>query len=557
MLKNSTHIHEFFEKHANATYELIQIQDIHLQEEPYYYITVFRDIYTNRNENVLIPPELLRIKYKLGYYYKAGKKVGINKSLEKQWINIKVSPNDEIKRNVIIFGDESKILINGLNHHHNHFFYRQPSLVYEQEDCVLVIPCSAISIRFYFLSSSMKKAIMNGKLDELYYDKPHFENNVVKILIKKRANKKDLPFLCRFLINKEAESKCKYFFNQRSKSHSELYPLRCHFPVSGEFRILATYKILEYTLFDKPVLYVQNIINDESELGFEELLYKQIVEGEDPNKTPPTNFPMGKRRRFQRKKFPKDNKIRTGSPSSENQFEIIFESAERDANTRNLHVSGENIYIPPLPCTAAPSNANENKTGSQSFEPPDTNGNKNMSQAAYVELPENKSEKLFTLADFIEFYDALMEQTGVEELDSISLNVVPQVMNKKRKKLKAFCINCHRNKERNYIFSTFAYNNRCIYLVEFEQDTAWAPSTWFFVSMDDSSTNYDIDTIEVLIQYYFEEEKATYTMLEKEAISKYKLAFIHHNHKKDEIDDITIDSWCELLLDKILNIQGK
>ncbi|MFB1009042.1 MAG: hypothetical protein QMB85_08160, partial [Sulfurospirillum sp.] len=75
---------------------------------------------------------------------------------------------------------------------------------------------------------------------------------------------------------------------QRSKSNFELYPLRCHFPVSGEFRILATYKILEYTLFDKPVLYVQNIINDESELGFEELLYKQIVEGEDPNKTPPT-----------------------------------------------------------------------------------------------------------------------------------------------------------------------------------------------------------------------------------------------------------------------------
>lgn len=550
MLKNSEHVHEFFEKHPYATYEFIQILDIQLHEPPYCYIAIFRNIHTNRNENVLIPPELLRVKYRIGYYYKAGKKININKFLRKEWIDLKVSYDTKIERNATIFGDESKILIDGLNQYNNHYFYKQSSIVYEFENYLLVIPCSAIALRFYFLSSSMKNAVMNGSLDDLYYDKPLYENDEVHILIKKRANKKDLPFLCRFLINKEAMQKFKYFYNQRHTISQSLYPIRSHFPVSGEFRILVTYTSLATTINGKPVFYVHNIINDDSALGFSKIFYKQIVAKEDPSKVPSQEQRVGKPRKFSRNKFPKDKTIRPGTPSSENSLEIIFEIAERDANTRNLNVNGENIYMPG-PENPTPIDKKDEKKGSQSFSPPAPNGNKSLSTTALVEVPEDKLKKPFMLVDFIVFYDALMECTSVEELEHISLEIVPQVNNKVRNTLKVFSTNHDTNQARNYLFSIFAYDNRCVYLVEFEQDAAWGPSTWFFASMDDSSTNYAIDTIEEIITYYFETEKVTYSMLEEKVQQDYQLAFIKHNHKRDKVDSIEIDIWCENLLEKI------
>lgn len=142
---------------------------------------------------------------------------------------------DEAK-NLIDYGEVNKYLL------------RQYVHVEEQDDYTLIIPCYTIANRFYFLSSSMKQAIMSGTLGELYYEGSfHSENNttnetVVKLHIKKKAGKKDLPFLCRFIGNSFARARLEYIANQKSLSGAfEYQPIKAQFPIRDAFDIYASY----------------------------------------------------------------------------------------------------------------------------------------------------------------------------------------------------------------------------------------------------------------------------------------------------------------------------
>lgn len=543
-------VDEYLEKNPNSTFELLQILDMYkIKEEPYYFIAILRNIKTNWNEKVLVSPELLRVKYRVGYYYKAGKRVAINEALQKDFIEINAPANYNLIQNKTIF-NESKFFIDGLNAYFHKFFYKQWSYKIELENSVLVVPCSTIAIRFYFLSASMKNAVMEGTLDELYYHVFDVEDDEIKIHIKKRANKKDLPFLCRFLSNNESMGRLKYFYNQRAATQNESISLKSHFPVSGQFNIAISYKILDYRINDKPVYYVQNITNDDSPLGFSKIEYKQFSNKKDPKDVLSTSIRLPRRNQYKKKSFREyDNVIRQGTPSSNNRLEVIFESAEKDLNTLNLKVRGENIYTSDDGSPLLFDEKND-EVGSYSFEPSNSQGNNKLSQASYVEVQNKVSPKGFTLTDFMQLYDELMQRIRVQEIEEIDSFEVPVIRTEKRNHISSKCLNVFTNKARKFLFSIFAYDNRCVCLVEFEHDT-WAPSSWFFVSKD-IDTEWTIETMNDIISHFIKTENITYEQLGEYVMRTYTLKFIHHNHKNDEVDDIAIDRWCENLLDKIL-----
>lgn len=544
--KKQTYIHEFFEKHPNTTYEFLTVLDMDVKEPPYYVIAIFRKEHSYWIEEVLMPPELLRKKYKVGHLYKNDRRVTKRGSIKKDYIDIETSMSDQLFTMSTLFSGEQ--VLDGLSEYYNKFFQKQWAYKIEMENYVLVIPCYAIASRFYFMSSSMKNAVMTGNMNELYYRVFPIKDDEVKIHIKKKAGKKDLPFICRFLTDKLAWERLTYFFKQTKKSNPSHTSLESYFPSNEVFHISTSYKVLEHKIDSKPVHYVLSINNDDSSLGFSKLEYKQFSSIEKPSDMEPTSFPVPTRNRFKKRRpFNRDKIIRQGTPSSDNLNEIMFEENEKDLNTIGLEINGKNIYMPSPP---SPDIDNTDEQGSNSFEPSKADGDDKLSQMGYTETDNEENKEIFKLEDFQEFYNSLMDMNGVQEIEEPSLHIVPKVKNQTRNSISSKSINSLTGKARKYLFAIFAYDNKCVHIVELEHDT-WGPSTWLFIS-NDLDTEYTHEDMENILYKYID-DSLDYKKLKEYALNNFNLAFSHHNHKKGDADDVAIDSWCDNLLEKVYN----
>lgn len=95
------------------------------------------------------------------------------------------------------------------------------------------------------------------------------------------------------------------------------------------------------------------------------------------------------------------------------------------------------------------------------------------------------------------------------------------------------------------------YGNKKAYIVEIEQDKSWGPSTWIFVDSD-SNRLYSCDDLKELIEYYIEQD-LTYDDFSFYTLENKKLIFDRKPHKKGNVDDISIERWCEGVLKKVLH----
>lgn len=562
--KEFTHIHEFFEKNPNKIYKLVTILDVNIKDNAYYFMAVFKDINKKNFDHILIPPELLRNKYKIGYYYKNGNKFSIPNEISRKNIEIDIEIQIEVKneeknekvnnstliQNSSLFGKE--FIFDNLDKYYKGFFLKQWSFKIDMQDYILIIPSYAVLLRYYLLSTSMKNAVMRNNLTSLYHGIYPITSDTANIHIKRNANKKDLPFLCRFLYNPDIPQKIRELHLQSIKTSLKFIQIKSYFPVSGKSNILVNCKLLDIQIDEKPVIYVLNILNDDSELGFSKLIYKQYSMGDNPANHQYKEIPVPKKRIIRRKKSNnQDNVIRIGTPSNENSIEFLYEKVEKDFNTLNLEVINETIYIPSSN-TRIEYDFTNNKC-SNSFETATSSGDKNLSQVSYSEKDEeNTITPIFSLKDFLDFYEILLQELGVEEIEAPDLFHIEQIKNSKQSSINSKCINILTKSERRFMFAILEYNSKVIYIIEFERDTSWKPSTWLFISEDIEEENdyYDIETFKSIIHEYISNQ-LTYDKLKDYCNSEYQLKMITHNHKNNVIDDDSIEDWCENLLNKI------
>lgn len=500
---------------------------------------------------------MMRYKYKVGHMYTNGEHVDQNKTLLKSefTVNENIDVNlvrlstvlsEEEAKNIIDYEDVTKYLL------------RQYAHVEEQDECTLIIPCYTIANRFYFLSSAMKHAIMSETLGELYYEGSfHNEKNakgetVIKLHIKKKAGKKDLPFLCRFIGNSFARARLEYISNQKSLSASfEYQPIKAQFPVKNPFEIYASYIYLGDDERGKPKYLVLNIHSDNSALGFVELLYKQYSAKADPTTMPPEEYKVPKppKKKFKRKKPKRGNKIYTGTPSSEyltytihtNDDEYYKNKVSMYGSTIHLENDSE-LVIENVP----------EKVGN-SFETPSIDGDKNLGEIATSNDPyKNDTEKkIFNLENFYQFYEALLTFAFLEGAELVGPLSINKIQNKKRKSIKSKSIlHGDESKPRKFLFGELAYNQKAVYIVEIEQDESWGPSTWIFSTSEDTQ-QYTEDDMRDIIEHYIVED-LLYKKLETYVSKKYFISFDQKEHKKGDVDDDSIERWCESVLKKVI-----
>ncbi len=558
MSQNNSAILDFFSKFPNQPFEFVTVTDINIKEHPNYYKAIFRNIRTNKYFSRFLAPEMMRYKYKVGHIYTDGEHVGQNKTLLKgeftvnenidvNLVRLSTVLSEEEAKNIIDYEDVTKYLL------------RQYAHVEEQDECTLIIPCYTIANRFYFLSSSMKHAIMSETLGELYYEGSfHNEKNakgetVIKLHIKKKAGKKDLPFLCRFIGNSFAKARLEYISNQKSLSASfEYQPIKAQFPVKNPFEIYASYIYLGDDERGKPRYLVLNIHSDNSALGFEELHYKQFSAKVDPRDIDPEqyNIPKPPKKKFKRKKPQRSNKIYTGTPSSE-YLTYIIRTNEDEYYKKNVPMYGKTIYtenesevkIEDIP-----------KQVGSSFETPSAGGDENLggtntSNDANESIPH--VNEAFNLENFYQFYEALLAFAYVEGSELVGPLDIKKIQNKKRKSSKSKSIlDGDEDKPRRFLFGELSYDQKAVYIVEIEQDSSWGPSTWIFSTSEDTNP-YTASDMKEIIEHYIENE-LLYKDLTKYVLEEYELIFDKQDHKKGDVDDDSIERWCESVLKKIV-----
>lgn len=557
MSENNSTILQFFSKYPNQPFEFVIVTDINIKEHPNYYKAIFRNIKINRYFSQLITPEMMRYKYKVGHIYTNGEHVGQNNTLQKsEFLVNQIADTKLVRISSAISEDEAKNLID--YGEVNKYLLRQYAHVEEQDDYTLIIPCYAIVNRFYFLSSSMKQAIMSGNLGELYYDGSfHRENNtnneiIVKLHIKKKAGKKDLPFLCRFIGNSFARARLEYIANQKSLSGAfEYQPIKAQFPIRGAFDIYASYIFVGNDARGLPKYLILNIHSDNSPLGFVELHYKQYSEGTDPKGIDPQPYPIPKKpkKKIKRKKPQRTNTVYTRTPSSE-YLTYILHTNENEYFKNKVSMFSQTIYMENETVTTI---ENIPKQIGNSFETPTGDGDENLGEVKISNDPNEHqpgANGIFNLKNFYQFYEALLTFAYVEGSELIGPLELKIIKNKKHKSSKSKSIlNGNDDKARRFLFGEITYNQKTVYIVEIEQDHSWGPSTWIFHTEENTAQYTEIDMKEI-IEHYIEKD-LSYTGIEEYVLENYSLLFNQKEHKKGDVDDDSIERWCESILKKI------
>jgi len=557
LLQNNSTILNFFSKFPNQSFEFVIVTDINIKEHPNNYKAIFRNIKTNKYFSYPIAPEMMRYKYKVGHIYTDGEHVGQNKTLLKSEFTVNENADLKLVRlSTVLSDDEAKNIIDYEDV--TKYLLRQYAHVEKQDDCTLVIPCYTIANRFYFISSSMKHAIMTGTLGELYYEGSfHSEKNakgetVVKVHIKKKAGKKDLPFLCRFIGNSFAKSRLEYISNQKSLSENfEYQPIKAQFPIREAFEIYASYIYLGDDERGKPKYLVLNIHSDNSGLGFEELHYKQFSAKADPKNVPPEAYhiPKKPKNKFKRKKPKRDNKIYTGTPSSE-YITYTIRTHENEYYKQDISMYGSTIH---LEDDSELSIENNPKRVGNSFETPAVDGDEDLGEVKTSNDPkENDTEKkIFNLENYYQFYEALLTFAFVEGSELVGPLKINKIHSKIRRTIKSRSIlHGEERRHRRFLFGELTYDQKAVYIVEIEQDKSWGPSTWIFFTSEDT-VQYTENDMQEIIEHYIEED-LSYTDLAKYVTDKYALSFEQKEHKKGDVDDDSIERWCESVLKKLL-----
>lgn len=549
----------FFDKFPNQPLEFITVTDINMFESPYNYKGIFKNIRTGEFRSYEIAPEMMRYKYKVGHIYTNGEHVGQNKSLLKGEFHVNDNRNLKLVQisKVLTENDVELISYNGIKK----YLMRQFAHVEKHEDCTLVIPCYTIANRFYFLSSAFKNAAMSGMLMELYYDKTFRKTEkedgtlLVSFHAKKKANKKDIPFLARFAGSTFAIERFNYIATQKIDKEKPFKPIKAQFPVKNSFDLYASYVCVGNDERGLPKYVVLNIHSDNAAFGFQELHYKQYSENGDPKKVLPQQLHLkeNSKRRIKKVKPKRDNKIYEGTPSNEYTLYTLYTKSEEEYYNNNIKVVGEIIY---QGNEAEVVITKSDKEVGNSLKDASFDGDNTLGQVQVVNDDPNqphKNDEIFHLQDFYQFYEGLLNYPGVDGYQLKGPIEIAAIKTKKRNKIKSKSILYGKeDNPRRFLFGVVTYNDRDIYIVEIEQDKTWGSSTWMFISI--TINGYAADDMKNWIEYYIDEE-ISFRAFEEYVLGQYGVVFSNKDHKKGDVSDEEIESWCEGVLARILKVK--
>lgn len=319
---------EMLSNNKEDIFEFVAIMNIKLDLTPQAKHTINTVVYNHAKhkfEYIDISPELIRFKYRLGRRFKNAHEIAIEdvgdfifdfevdtkKILHKQTQLKNVLEQSELGK--IFYGDEywSKLFLNT-------YCYS-----IEYESSTLIIPLSAVMIYYYVRSTQLKEAYFSANLEKLYNRQASIvSNEQAHIALKTGVNPSDASYIYRFMSNEYAHKMFNMLFvdvSTNKESSGKLSISYVGFPTL-ELIILRCRCVELGVKNGKTILFVREIINDDSTMDFNELVvsgrYRRIACGD--GKTEEHQY-----RVIGRKARSATGIVRERTPSSSNAYSYI------------------------------------------------------------------------------------------------------------------------------------------------------------------------------------------------------------------------------------------
>ncbi|MDN5104997.1 hypothetical protein O8C79_06825 [Aliarcobacter butzleri] len=566
MAKKKSIIPEFMVNNPHDTFQFLFPLQIVLDEDKFgnsHYEVVVKNMSKNEIFTYKVSPELLFTHYPLCKSFKNGEKT--EKYLNKDIIDKSFTINTKLvnefnSKKLIDILDEKSIgtLLGWKLKYVNKAKYINCYLI-EQDDIKIIIPHFAIGIYYYFRFSQLREAVLDSTLNELYIMCEENRTNA-KIVLPKYKTDEDAAFIHRFACQKSAirefDNVSNYIHNylkymQENNLDDEIYKiyLKFNFPTKEEFQIDTRSSLITNKETNEKYYFIHEITNDYSDIGFEKLTKiieknKVIlnlgdlenlpkVEKDIPNETSKVLRIIHASKKNTQSYHQKDRKKGCGSLKD---IHVDEESSTRDIIEDLLKIYKEQ---------------QTDDITDQSLTESSSKGNKTIRKVVISsEFIKESETKLLTEIDnfvvFNQYINFLQQRTDIKDFHLNGKKDLPQyILKDDETKINPKCK--IKKRPRQYLTATFKYENSYVGLLELENNTYSACSTWVIISNSQiQNINFDF-----FINLYCKEDMGTPNMVKKYAENNPKL--ITKNHERNEsLEEIQLGKWYAGLLGKLL-----
>lgn len=564
MAKKKSIIPEFMVNNPDDTFQFLFPLQIVLDEDKFgnsHYEVVVKNMSKNEIFTYQVSPELLFTHYPLCKSFKNGEKTEkyLNKDIvDKSFkINTKfINKNNEKKLDDILDENTIGTLLGWKLKYVNKAKYANCYLV-EQDDIKIIIPHFAIGIYYYFRFSQLREAVLDSTLNELYIMCEDDRANA-KIVLPTYRTDEDAAFIHRFACQKSAirefDNVSNYIHNylkymQENNLDDDIYKiyLKFNFPTKEEFQIDTRSSLVTNKKTNEKYYFIHEITNDYSDIGFDKLTKiieknKVIlnlgdienlpkVEKDIPNETSEVLKIIHASKRNTQTYHQKDRKKSCGSL---NDIPVDEESSTRDIINDLLKIFKEQ---------------QTDDITDQSLTESSSKGNKTIRKVVISSefVKESETKPLTEIDNFIvfnQYINFLQQRTDIKDFHLNGEKDLPQyTLKDDETRINPKCK--IKKRPRQYLTATFKYGNSYVGLLELENNTYSACSTWVIISNSQiQNSNFDF-----FINLYCKEDMGTPYMVKKYTENNPK--FITKNHERNEnLSEIQLGKWYAGLLSK-------
>ena len=538
-------IPQCFKDYPEKKFKLIAVNDIDYTY-PHRYKVIFQDIDTDDEFEEKILPEELRGHYVLGNIYSSKGLEFENTNTIKLFVKkSKVNKNSSSKiQEHIIFSNESDIK-------KTNSFYNQNCFIYQTKKYIYLIPHYVVANRYYFLSTSIKKALSSGSFESLYYHDKYnkkgysFSSNTLHIDMKATLKDSEVPLISRMITNETSKTNF-MFFNKISTKLKRKYkdlknifvPIMMGFPFednedfSIECSILNIGQVYyeQANEFDKrDVILITNIFGDTIPYNFETLDYKIYTE---ENKEEEKSIGEANKKNIPRRNPIKSGKYIDKNPSNNIKREVKNFRTKNNVDFSEIEINKHEIV---QKRTHIIYDKKEDEEVDSSFDKPEDGSN--LNNIREVLLGTIISPNQFKIIYFPLLMEAFITEYKISEYEiSDLIGIEKQEDNFSNK----FFIDGDKKHPRGFIFGYINYNNTLINFIEIEHNIYWKKNTWFFIS----SQKFTETQLQNSLNLYITKGQTHKELLkELNNIGALKLFTTRHDNIDMNSDD-SIKLWC-------------
>ncbi|KLE00327.1 hypothetical protein [Aliarcobacter butzleri] len=470
-----------FNNYPDKKFKLVAVNDINYIY-PHRYSVTFQDIESLEKYEEFLLPEQLRGKYIIGNIYSIN---GLEKENQSKLNNLYIPKRKVTHKNSFRIKDCINLEDYGLSDEDR--FYEQNCFIYETKKFIFMIPNHVVANRYYFISTSIKKALSKGSFESLYYKEKGYKliDDTLYITIKNTLRPEQVPLIARMISDETSEKNFLFFFQQISKhkisnpNYKDIFkPVFLGFPFKNneDFNIKCN------------ILYLNNVYSYDKFKSYD--LRKVIMITHIFEDTIPYNFKNLKLKRFQ--------EINTDNGKKNNETE------NRTINKDTHSPSGKTTTVKPT-STNLPSREIFNVNNNYNFSKINIdekiietetkisyNTTEDEADTSFDDLPEdidkNVIEKL--LDDDLKkdcfkienFYDLINSFINEYQINNYSISDIIDLENHEESKINKFYIDSEKEIPRKLIYGYLSYKNFIVNFIEVEHNTYWNKSTWYFIS---------------------------------------------------------------------------